>query len=105
MDTPSTKYAFDEVVAAMADLSVVKSKLSNIHYHNKVRDDTQFVLDNLGRYCTPSDDAHEVVYERLQAARDAADNAGREDERRLLLEQLAGAYLAIERAYKHLKRA
>lgn len=104
MDTQATKTAFDEVAKAMADLGVAKSKLSNIYYHQKVRDDTQFVLDNLGRYTTPEDEAHEIIYERLLAARESAANANRQDEKELLLSQLASAYLAIERAYKSLKQ-
>lgn len=104
MNTESTKEAFSEIVSAMATLSVAKAKLANIYSHLKQRDDTQFVLDNLGQYCTPSDDAHEVLFERLHAAKEAAVYASREDERRLLQEQLASAYLAVERAYKALKQ-
>lgn len=103
MDTQATREAFDEITKAIADLGVVKAKLSNIYYHQKVRDDTQFVLDNLGQYTTPDNEAHEIIYERLQAAREAAANASRMDEKTLLLEQMAGAYLAIERAYKTVK--
>lgn len=103
MDTQATKAAFDEIAKAMADLSVAKSKLSNIYYHQKVRDDTQFVLDNLGQYTAPDSDAHEIIYERLLAAKDAAANANRQDEKDLLLDQLASAYLAVERAYKSIK--
>lgn len=103
METASTKKAYEETVNAMVALSAVKAKLGNIHYHLKQVDDTQFVLDNLGRYCTPSDDAHEVVFERLHAAKELAELANRTDERQLILDQLTEAYFAIERAYKTLK--
>lgn len=103
MQTVNTKKALDETITAMVALHAVKAKLGNIHSHLKQRDDTQFVLDNIGRFCTPSDDAHEVVFERLQAAKEMAELASREDERRLVLDQLTEAYFAIERAYKSLK--
>ena len=100
----NTREALDSVIDAMASLQVVKTKLNNIYYHHKQWEDAQFLLDNIGRFAAPSDDAHEVLFERLQTSKEQANYAQRDDEKNLLLEQLAHAYLAVERAYKTVKR-
>lgn len=95
--------AFAEVIEAMVSLENAKTKLANIHYHTKNVDDAEFLLNNIGRFASPSDDAHEVLFERLQAAKELARVHQSKEEISVLKGQLASAYLSIERAYKILK--
>ena len=103
LSSTKVKKAFEEICAAIASLQHAKTTLVNLHYQAKQVEDLQYILNHLGQFASPSDDAHEAVYAQLESAkqtlRDA--NSGRLWEG--VKEDLSSAYKATDEAWQTIK--
>jgi thioredoxin-like negative regulator of GroEL len=104
LTSTKVKAAFDQICAAIASLQHAKTTLANLHYQAKQVEDLQHILDHLGQFASPSDDAHEAVYAQLESAkqtlRDA--NSGRLWDG--VKEDLSRAYKSTDEAWRTIKQ-
>jgi polysaccharide deacetylase 2 family uncharacterized protein YibQ len=104
LSSTKVRKAFDEINAAIASLQHAKNTLTNLHYQTKQVEDLQYILNHLGQFASPSDDAHEAVYAQLESAkqtlRDA--NSGRLWDG--VKEDLSRAYKATDEAWRTIKQ-
>lgn len=104
LSSAKVRAAFDQICAAIASLQHAKVTLTNLHYQAKQVEDLQHILNHLGKFASPSDDAHEVIFAQLEAAkqtlRDA--NSGRLWDG--VREDLSLAYKATDEAWTTIKK-
>lgn len=96
--------AFVEVCEAIAALESAKRKLVNIHYQTKQVEDLQYVLEHLGQFAPPSDDAHETVFNQLEHAKETLRDAESGVLWGDIRTKLSEAYNATDRAWQTIKR-
>jgi hypothetical protein len=104
VSTENTHKAFYEVCAAMAALQTAKTRLANYHYCAKKVDDLKWLLDNVGRYASPSDDAHEMLFNQLEAAKQTLRDAQHGELWSSIKKDLETAYKATDKAWETIKR-
>lgn len=59
---------FVRAVDATVELERARHLLAELHYKLDEVDNAKFMLENVGRWAPPSDDAHEVLFERVKRA-------------------------------------
>ena len=103
LSTEKTHKALAEICDAIASLHRAKNLLNNYHYQSKMVDDYTFLLNNIGNFCAPSDDAHEVIFAQLEASKQTL----RDAESGVLWENVKGdlskAYNATDKAWETIK--
>lgn len=104
VSTQGTHDAFNEVCAAIAALQEAKTRLANFHYCSKKVDDIQWTLDNVGKYASPSDDAHEMLFNQLEAAKQTLRDAQSGNLWDTVKTDLECAYQATDRAWEIIKK-
>lgn len=62
------KNAFTAVSVASCELERCRALIAELHYKVEQVENAQFLLDNIGRWADPSDDAHEILFSRLSKA-------------------------------------
>ena len=103
VSTEKTHKAFMEICAAMASLQRAKTLLANYHYQSKKVDDYNWLLDNVGKYATPSDDAHEMLYCQLEAAKQTLRDSQSGELWASVKNDLSNAYKATDAAWETIK--
>lgn len=107
MNNPSTsqiKEAFLQAALAEDEAKQAKQSLIVLHYLSEEVDNATFLVENMGRIAPPSEDAHDVLFQRLQKAK--ADLARVIREEGVLGEVKKGlerTYVATESAFHILK--
>jgi hypothetical protein len=104
VSTESTHKAFHEVCAAIASLQQAKNRLANYHYCSKQVDDIQWMLNNVGRYASPSDDAHEMLYAQLETAKQTLRDADSGELWDGIKRDLEVAYKSTDKAWETIKK-
>lgn len=104
VSTESTHKAFHEVCAAIAALQQAKTRLANYHYCSKQVDDIKWMLDNVGKYASPSDDAHEMLYAQLEIAKQTLRDAQTGELWETVKRDLEAAYQATDKAWETIKK-
>lgn len=103
VSTEKTHKAFHEICAAIASLEKAKLALANFHYCSKKVDDIKYLLDNVGKYASPSDDAHEMLYGQLQIAKQTLRDAQSGELWEAVRKDLSNAYQATDKAWETIK--
>lgn len=103
VSTEKTHQAFKDICAAIAALQRAKTTLANYHYHSKKVDDLKYLLDNLGRFASPSDDAHEMLYNQLEVAKQTLWDAQSGELWDSIKHDLEVAYKATDEAWDKVK--
>lgn len=103
VSTERTHRAFVDICEAIASLERAKNQLVNYHYHSKKVDDYTFLLNNVGNYCAPSDDAHEMLYNQLEVAKQTLRDAQSGQLWDSVQQDLKKAYTATDRAWETIK--
>lgn len=62
------KEAYNKAVEATVELERARHMISELHYRLEEVENSKFLLDNVGKWASPSDDAHEVLFERVRKA-------------------------------------
>lgn len=57
-----------KAVEATVELEKARHMISELNYRLEEVENSKFLLDNIGRWAEPSDDAHEVLFARVQKA-------------------------------------
>ena len=74
MKRESLKAAYEAATAATIELERCRKLISELHYRAEEVENSKFLLDNIGRWADPSDDAHEVLFARVKAAEKALED-------------------------------
>lgn len=104
VSTERTHNAFVDICKAIASLERAKNQLVNYHYQSKLVDDYTFLLDNVGNHCAPSDDAHEMLYNQLEIAKQTLRDAQSGDLWDSVQKDLKVAYEATDSAWATIKK-
>lgn len=99
-----TNSAYTDICAAIASLDRSRVLLANYHYHAKKVDDIKWLLDNVGRYASPSDDAHEMLHFQLEVAKQNLRDAQSGTLWSSVRSDLETAYKATDSAWETLKK-
>ena len=59
---------YNKACEAQVDLEKARALIANLHYVMEEADNSKFLLENVGRWAAPSDDAHEILFERARRA-------------------------------------
>lgn len=107
MNNPSTsqiKEAFLQAAMAEDEAKQVKARLIRLHYLSEEVDNATFLVENIGRIAEPSADAHDVLFQRLNKAKEELAQVLRQDG---VLDEvkkgLERTYVATESAFHILK--
>jgi hypothetical protein len=103
LSTEKTHKAFYDICAAMAALDRAKNLLANYHYHSKKVDDIRWLLDNVGKYASPSDDAHEMLFAQLEIAKQTLRDSQSGELWISVRKDLEKAYQATDSAWETIK--
>lgn len=103
LSTEKTHKAFVEICEAIAHLERAKTMLANYHYQSKLVDDYTFLLNNVGNYCSPSDDAHEMLFSQLEIAKQTLRDSQSGALWTNIKSDLSLAYSATDRAWETIK--
>lgn len=68
MKRAALKEAYVQAVEATVELEKARHMISELNYRIEEVENSKFLLDNVGRWAEPSDDAHEVLFERVRRA-------------------------------------
>lgn len=96
--------AFKEICAAIASLQHAKTTLINLHYQAKQVEDLQHILNHLGQFASPSDDAHEVIFAQLEVAKQTMRDSASGELWNGIRDDLSRAYKATDDAWTTIKR-
>jgi thioredoxin-like negative regulator of GroEL len=104
LTSTKVKAAFDQICAAIASLQHAKTTLANLHYQAKQVEDLQHILDHLGQFASPSDDAHEVIFAQLDIAKQTLRDANSGRLWSGVQQDLSAAYKATDEAWTTIKK-
>jgi hypothetical protein len=104
VNSENTHKAFLEVCTAIAALQQAKNRLSDYHYCSKRVDDAHWLLDHVGEYATPSDDAHEMLFNQLEIAKQKLRDAQSGSLFENIKLDLESAYKATDNAWSLVKK-
>lgn len=85
------KAAYDAATAATRELERCRAIIADIHHRVEELENARFLLDNVGRWADPSDEAHEILFERVNQAEKNLENA-------LASNFIDGAKASVQRA-------
>lgn len=88
----------------MAALQHAKTTLAEFHYSAKKVEDIKYLLDNVGKYACPSDDAHEMLFAQFERAKQVVADAESGDLWTGVKEDLEAAYKATDAAWVIIKK-
>lgn len=74
MKREALKEAYSKAVDATVELERARNLLSELHYRLEEVENSKFLLNNIGKWADPSDDAHEVLFERVKKAESDLNN-------------------------------
>lgn len=103
VSTEKTHEAFKSICAAIASLERAKLALANFHYCSKKVDDIKYLLENVGKYASPSDDAHEMLFAQLEIAKQTLRDAQSGELWDGVKKDLSNAYQATDKAWERIK--
>lgn len=95
--------AFKDTCEAIAKLEEAKTRLADLAYKMKQVDNLQYLIDNVGRFAVPSDDAHEMLHFQREAAKQTLRDAEEGDVMAKIKADLQKAYTATERAWEKVR--